>query len=205
MRERKRVLQSEETVVLDQEREFWEHERGWLKWSRKRVLRTWDGLFEGMKRESFESVRRVVERDQEREFWECEMGCLKGSREKVFRAWERLFEWIGTRSFWERRGSLWRDRCREFLKAKRACLKGSMQSVFESGERLFERIGVRRFESRETAVWKDWQGVVESGERQLFEGIDMEFSEWKEVAFKFTDETIWTTAHPSTHPWKRIG
>ena len=142
--------------------------------------------------------------------------------ERKFYRERRLLFWIERQSFESVRGVVWRDWERESFDSMRRVLgrdreieyweriKGLLEGiqknrVFERRDRLFEGIGARRFESRDAAVWRDWEGVLENGERWVFEGIDKEFSERRETTFELTDGTIWTTTHTSTHPWKRIG
>ena len=85
----------EVVVWRDRERKSFKSLRWAIRGDKKRrVLRAWEGLFEGIERESFESVREAVWRDRER---------------RVLRAWEGLFEGIDASIFLERRAVVGKD------------------------------------------------------------------------------------------------
>ena len=134
------VLQRDETSVLDEE---------------ERVLQCEKLLFEGIEKESFESMIGVVRGDQKEEFWEHEKGCLKGSRYRVLRAWERLLEGIKKKSFESVRRVVWRDRERErVLRAWKGLLKEIKKKSFESMRRVVQMHLCREFFRVERDCWK---------------------------------------------------
>ena len=138
-------------VWRDQEREFWQRERDWLKGSRERVLTAWEGLFSGIqKKRVFWEWREVIWMDRCREFLRAERGCLKRSVHVVFESGERLFEGISAWNFLEWREAVWRDRSREFLREEKGYLKGLAQ---RGG--CLKGLARSSWEWRKVAVWKN--------------------------------------------------
>ena len=166
------------------EREFYSVRSCFLKGSRERVLRSWEGLLEKIKKKSFESLRKAVWRDWEREFWEGERGCLKGSRYEVLQREEIVVLNEGERVL-QHEKLMFKGIKRESFESMRWAIKGDKKkSVLRAWEWLFEGIERKICESVRRTIWRNRKRVLRVWER-LFEGIEKEkFWELKKGCLK---------------------